>query len=161
MTLSRDGALSIELHQLCRNYKADQRCKRLRSGPSGFSEARSGYIVTSFMTEKNHADILGKPSHDLWRRFHPCHRASTQPVRGNGNAQSDVWGQAHVGLRIARGLTAVFPHSHASQGGTRKWLRKAVCHYHQRLRGNSDDKSSVWKAAYIRRRLPRLFAGSR
>lgn len=30
--------------------------------------------------------------------------AFTQSLRRDGNAESDVWGQAHVGLRISRGL---------------------------------------------------------
>ncbi len=29
------------------------------------------------------------------------------PVRCNGNVESDVWGQAHVGLRISHRLTII------------------------------------------------------
>lgn len=58
------------------------------------------------MTEKNHADILGQCKDDS-RRVHQGHDSSTEPVRRNGDAESDVWGQAHVGLRISRCLTII------------------------------------------------------
>lgn len=54
-------------------------------------------------TEKNHADILGECQNDSGG-LHQSDDSSTQPLRGNGDAESDVGRQADLGLRIACGL---------------------------------------------------------
>ena len=56
--------------------------------------------------EKDHADLLGTHSHKR-RRDHKGHCSSAKPIRGNGDAQGYVWGQADIGLRIACGLTVI------------------------------------------------------
>jgi len=57
-------------------------------------------------TEENHADILGECQDDSGR-LHQGHDSSTEPVRRNGDAESNVWGQAHVGFCISRCLTII------------------------------------------------------